>query len=88
MILIELGEICTPSNKIKINNIFNEVFAISSLYPRITRISLCVADLAETSIFRQEGVTTYSQLLFDVARQQVVVGARYVFSRRRLVFNY
>ncbi|XP_011693296.1 PREDICTED: semaphorin-5B [Wasmannia auropunctata] len=33
-------------------------------------------DLAETSMFRQEGVTTYSQLLFDVARQQVVVGAR------------
>ncbi|XP_024887509.1 semaphorin-5A [Temnothorax curvispinosus] len=33
-------------------------------------------DLAETRIFRQEGVTTYSQLLFDVARQQVVVGAR------------
>jgi len=31
-------------------------------------------------MFRQEGVTTYSQLLFDVARQQVVVGARYVFS--------
>ncbi|XP_032687927.1 semaphorin-5B isoform X2 [Odontomachus brunneus] len=27
-------------------------------------------------MFRQEGVTTYSQLLFDVARQQVVVGAR------------
>ncbi|XP_020295155.1 semaphorin-5A isoform X2 [Pseudomyrmex gracilis] len=33
-------------------------------------------DLADTSMFRQEGVTTYSQLLFDVARQQVVVGAR------------
>ncbi|KAL0132032.1 hypothetical protein PUN28_000065 [Cardiocondyla obscurior] len=33
-------------------------------------------DLAETRMFRQEGVTTYSQLLFDVARQQVVVGAR------------
>ncbi|XP_011264749.2 semaphorin-5A [Camponotus floridanus] len=33
-------------------------------------------DLADTNMFRQEGVTTYSQLLFDVARQQVVVGAR------------
>ncbi|RLU22473.1 hypothetical protein DMN91_004751 [Ooceraea biroi] len=33
-------------------------------------------DLAYTNMFRQEGVTTYSQLLFDVARQQVVVGAR------------
>ncbi|XP_014488967.1 PREDICTED: semaphorin-5B isoform X2 [Dinoponera quadriceps] len=33
-------------------------------------------DLADTSMFRQEGVTTYSRLLFDVARQQVVVGAR------------
>lgn len=33
-------------------------------------------------MFRQEGVTTYSQLLFDVARQQVVVGARYVFPPR------
>lgn len=39
-------------------------------------------------MFRQEGVTTYSQLLFDVARQQVVVGARYVFSYCKLVFNY
>lgn len=46
---------------------------------RITLVSLCVTDLADTSMFRQEGVTTYSQLLFDVARQQVVVGARYVF---------
>ncbi|XP_015110024.1 semaphorin-5A isoform X1 [Diachasma alloeum] len=34
-------------------------------------------DLAErSSLFHDEGVTTYSQLLFDVARQQVVVGAR------------
>ncbi|XP_394067.4 semaphorin-5A isoform X1 [Apis mellifera] len=33
-------------------------------------------DLANTSLFQQEGVTSYSQLLFDVARQQVVVGAR------------
>ncbi|KOC59161.1 Semaphorin-5B [Habropoda laboriosa] len=33
-------------------------------------------DLADASLFQQEGVTTYSQLLFDVARQQVVVGAR------------
>ncbi|CAD6215680.1 GSCOCG00000493001-RA-CDS [Cotesia congregata] len=34
-------------------------------------------DLAErSSLFQEEGVTTYSQLLFDVARQQVVVGAR------------
>jgi len=39
-------------------------------------------------MFRQEGVTTYSQLLFDVARQQVVVGARYVFSRRIFFFHY
>ena len=54
----------------------------------IIRVSLYVADLAETSMFRQEGVTTYSQLLFDVARQQVVVGARYVFSCCKLVFNY
>ncbi|KAI4498844.1 hypothetical protein M0802_006019 [Mischocyttarus mexicanus] len=34
------------------------------------------ADLVDGSMFREEGVTTYSQLLFDVARQQVVVGAR------------
>lgn len=47
-----------------------------------------VADLADINMFRQEGVTTYSQLLFDVARQQVVVGARYVFSRRMFFFNY
>ncbi|KYQ51466.1 hypothetical protein ALC60_09464, partial [Trachymyrmex zeteki] len=47
-----------------------------SLFTWIIRVLLCVADLAETSMFRQEGVTTYSQLLFDVARQQVVVGAR------------
>ncbi|XP_035740718.1 semaphorin-5A-like isoform X1 [Vespa mandarinia] len=33
-------------------------------------------DLVDGSMFREEGVTTYSQLLFDVARQQVVVGAR------------
>ncbi|XP_033342636.2 semaphorin 5c [Megalopta genalis] len=33
-------------------------------------------DLADTALFQQEGVSTYSQLLFDVARQQVVVGAR------------
>ncbi|XP_011301281.1 semaphorin-5A isoform X2 [Fopius arisanus] len=34
-------------------------------------------DLVErSSLFYDEGVTTYSQLLFDVARQQVVVGAR------------
>ncbi|XP_043600317.1 semaphorin-5A-like isoform X1 [Bombus pyrosoma] len=33
-------------------------------------------DLADASQFQREGVTTYSQLLFDVARQQVVVGAR------------
>ncbi|XP_043266861.1 semaphorin-5A isoform X2 [Venturia canescens] len=34
-------------------------------------------DLADRSIlFKADGVTTYSQLLFDVARQQVVVGAR------------
>lgn len=46
---------------------------------RIILVSLCVTDLADTSMFRQEGVTTYSRLLFDVARQQVVVGARYVF---------
>lgn len=35
-----------------------------------------IADLAEKEVFQQDGVTTYSQLLFDVARQQVVVGAR------------
>lgn len=39
-------------------------------------LSLYVTDLANSSMFQQEGVTTYSQLLFDVARQQVVVGAR------------
>ncbi|KAG7200791.1 hypothetical protein KM043_003165 [Ampulex compressa] len=33
-------------------------------------------DLVDGSFFQQDGVTTYSQLLFDVARQQVVVGAR------------
>ncbi|XP_076296045.1 semaphorin 5c isoform X1 [Lasioglossum baleicum] len=33
-------------------------------------------DLVDTALFQQEGVTAYSQLLFDVARQQVVVGAR------------
>ncbi|XP_017889884.1 semaphorin-5A [Ceratina calcarata] len=33
-------------------------------------------DLADGNLFQQEGVTSYSQLLFDVARQQVVVGAR------------
>ncbi|XP_011154550.1 semaphorin-5B isoform X2 [Harpegnathos saltator] len=33
-------------------------------------------DLTDTSMFQQDGVTTYSQLLFDVARQQVIVGAR------------
>ncbi|XP_044004864.1 semaphorin-5A isoform X2 [Aphidius gifuensis] len=34
-------------------------------------------DLIEkSSLFTSEGVTTYSQLLFDVARQQVIVGAR------------
>ncbi|KAK0169144.1 hypothetical protein PV327_002890 [Microctonus hyperodae] len=34
-------------------------------------------DLVEkSSLFHDDGVTTYSQLLFDVARQQVVVGAR------------
>ncbi|XP_066596034.1 semaphorin 5c isoform X2 [Prorops nasuta] len=33
-------------------------------------------DLKGTDLFREQGVTTYSQLLFDVARQQVVVGAR------------
>ncbi|XP_043476024.1 semaphorin-5A [Leptopilina heterotoma] len=32
--------------------------------------------LQEGKLFQEEGVTTYSQLLFDVARQQVVVGAR------------
>ncbi|XP_076394986.1 semaphorin 5c isoform X2 [Megachile rotundata] len=38
--------------------------------------SISYEDLTDTSLFQQEGVTTYSQLLFDVARQQVVVGAR------------
>ncbi|KAL7301189.1 hypothetical protein TKK_0006159 [Trichogramma kaykai] len=33
-------------------------------------------DLSEKQSFEQEGVAAYSQLLFDVARQQVVVGAR------------
>lgn len=38
---------------------------------------LMVSDLAErSSLFQEEGVTTYSQLLFDVSRQQIVVGAR------------
>ncbi|KAH0560804.1 hypothetical protein KQX54_008688 [Cotesia glomerata] len=36
-------------------------------------------NLAErSSLFQEEGVTTYSQLLFDVARQQVVVGASFL----------
>jgi len=58
------------------------VFAIASIFELtlLTRIFFHVTDLAYTNMFRQEGVTTYSQLLFDVARQQVVVGARYVFS--------
>lgn len=56
----------------------------------VTRVYFsCVTDLAYTNMFRQEGVTTYSQLLFDVARQQVVVGARYVlYFRRKSAFNY
>ncbi|XP_014203695.1 semaphorin-5B [Copidosoma floridanum] len=33
-------------------------------------------DLAGKTVFQQEGVATYSQLLFDVSRQQVIVGAR------------
>lgn len=49
---------------------------ISKFTPPLS--SLVVSDLANTSLFQQEGVTSYSQLLFDVARQQVVVGARYV----------
>lgn len=70
--------------------VLRNIFAFHNVleFTWIIRVSLCVADLADTSMFRQEGVTTYSQLLFDVARQQVVVGARYVFSRRKLVFNY
>ncbi|KAL6262936.1 hypothetical protein P5V15_005724 [Pogonomyrmex californicus] len=44
----------------------------------VLNVCICIREayLADTSMFRQEGVTTYSQLLFDVARQQVVVGAR------------
>ncbi|XP_011497414.1 PREDICTED: semaphorin-5B [Ceratosolen solmsi marchali] len=33
-------------------------------------------DLAKKQEFQQEGVSSFSQLLFDVARQQVIVGAR------------
>ncbi|XP_058797788.1 semaphorin-5A [Phymastichus coffea] len=38
--------------------------------------SISYADLVDKQEFQQEGVSAYSQLLFDVARQQVVVGAR------------
>lgn len=51
--------------------------------PIFTRVS----DLADASLFQQDGVTTYSQLLFDVARQQVVVGARYVTSTDRSILS-
>ncbi|XP_046600130.1 semaphorin-5B isoform X1 [Neodiprion lecontei] len=33
-------------------------------------------DLADSNLFQMNGVTSFSQLLFDVARQQVFVGAR------------
>jgi len=38
------------------------------------------ADVMSTAdTFSDDGVTSYSQLLFDIARKQVVVGARYVY---------
>lgn len=38
------------------------------------------ADVMSTAdTFTDDGVSSYSQLLFDIARKQVVVGARYVY---------
>lgn len=40
--------------------------------------------MSTADTFSDDGVTSYSQLLFDIARKQVVVGARYVY--RLLIF--
>lgn len=36
--------------------------------------------MSTADAFSDDGVTSYSQLLFDIARKQVVVGARYVLN--------
>lgn len=47
------------------------------------------ADVMSTAdTFSDDGVTSYSQLLFDIARKQMVVGARYVYRVRLYTYYY